>query len=243
LKRIKDKVLSQGNFTQNTPCSSLKEKSEAMNPKKYYVYFHRDTFGNIFYIGKGTGSRAWDFKKRHDVWKRYIRERLHGKYTVEIFQEGLSNKKAEDLESLLINKYGENLINWENPKRQFNYENIDLYNKKRHENLSFVKETKKLEKENPSEAIKRYKKALSVMREYEGLILEKGIVAEMMNDEWNTGDWEILDRLTICLIKTGEYNEAIQETEKYFQEFPGIKNLKTAQRITKRIEKIKNQKP
>jgi len=88
--------------------------------KDYYVYAHRDLSRNIFYIGKGTGRRAWS-KDRDIVWKRYVNERLGGQYEVEILTNNLSEPEAESLECELINEHGHNLVNWTNPGRQFDY--------------------------------------------------------------------------------------------------------------------------
>ena len=44
--------------------------------REFYVYAHRDNKGAIFYIGKGTGKRAWS-QDRHPVWHRYVKERLN----------------------------------------------------------------------------------------------------------------------------------------------------------------------
>lgn len=70
----------------------------------FYVYFHRrnDT-GEVFYIGKGCGKRAWKKSTRSEWWKRI--EAKHGR-TVEIFAEGLSENDAFLLESEQIRAHG-----------------------------------------------------------------------------------------------------------------------------------------
>jgi hypothetical protein len=68
---------------------------------KCYVYLHRDSAGQIVYVGQGVGSRAWS-TDRHDVWHRYVNERLGGKYEVEIFRSDLTPDAATDLEQWLI---------------------------------------------------------------------------------------------------------------------------------------------
>lgn len=76
------------------------------NVRQFYVYQHRrnDT-GAIFYIGKGSGKRAWD-----DHWSRYQNKiwkgtAKHG-YTVEIVCDGLDEKHAHELEVMLIQFHG-----------------------------------------------------------------------------------------------------------------------------------------
>lgn len=75
-----------------------------------YVYLHRKkTDGEIFYIGKGRGKRAWKKTQRSDWWKRI--EAKHGR-DVEIVLRGLTDEQAYDLERGLIEWVGlDNLCN------------------------------------------------------------------------------------------------------------------------------------
>lgn len=205
--------------------------------RDFYVYFHRDYSDQIFYVGKGTGRRAWS-GDRHPAWKKYVMERLKNEYKVEIFRDGLTEVEAEDLESSLIVEYGENLINWINPGRAFDYEALDRYHKLRDENRCFVADTRPLEKTDPVQAAVRYREALEAMRGYESIITERGLVAEM-NVGPNWGDPNILDRLMLCLMKINRPAEAISEAEKYFAGFPSALNLAVGKRIKARMEKLR----
>lgn len=71
---------------------------------RYYIYAHRrnDT-GEIFYIGKGCGKRAWKKSDRSEWWKRV--EAKNGR-TVEIISRGLSENDAFELEQLVISEIG-----------------------------------------------------------------------------------------------------------------------------------------
>lgn len=76
------------------------------NVRQFYVYQHRrnDT-GEVFYVGKGSGNRAWDDQKiryQNRIWKGCAK---HG-YTVEIVCDGLDEKHALDLEAMLIQFHG-----------------------------------------------------------------------------------------------------------------------------------------
>jgi hypothetical protein len=205
--------------------------------KDFYVYFHRDARGQVFYAGKGTGQRAWSMD-RHPAWTKYVTERLNGVYKVEIYRGGLTESEAEDLESTLIAQHGKQLINWINPGRQFDYQGVERYHKLRNENLQFVAETHALERVDPATAVSRYRQALSAMREYEAITLERGLVAEMgVGPNW--GDPNILDRLTLCLIRLGQIEAAIEEAGKYFADFPMAANLAVGKRIRARVEKLR----
>ena len=56
--------------------------------RDYYVYLWKDRLGNVVYVGKGTGRRAYTPRKG-----------LHPKnFTVVIVQEGLTHQEALELE-------------------------------------------------------------------------------------------------------------------------------------------------
>jgi hypothetical protein len=72
----------------------------------YYVYVHKDcTSGEVFYVGKGHGKRAWDTKSRNSRWNSKVASLPNG-WQVEIIQDDLSENEAFDLEFSLIQKYG-----------------------------------------------------------------------------------------------------------------------------------------
>ena len=72
--------------------------------KEYYVYAHRKaTTGEIFYIGKGTGRRAWGTIDRNPFWQAVARK--HG-FTIEIIEDQLQEWYAYELEQTLIAGYG-----------------------------------------------------------------------------------------------------------------------------------------
>jgi hypothetical protein len=204
----------------------------------WYVYFHRDSQGQIFYVGKGTGDRAWSHE-RHPAWHKYVDERLGGRYAVEVHRDGLTDEEAQELESELISRYGAQLVNWVNPGRQFDYEAIEKYHQLRNANRTFVAETKPLEKTDPEQAVERYRLALGRMLKYESLTLERGLVADLdVGPNW--GDPGILDRLTLCLQRLGLFDEAVAEAEAYFAKFPTVLNLGAGQRIKARVDRIRN---
>lgn len=79
-----------------TPVASATPKAQ-----DYYVYVHRKaTTGEIFYVGKGKGGRAWDAKVgRNPHWHRTVAK--HG-LRVELVQTGMQEWWAFELEQELI---------------------------------------------------------------------------------------------------------------------------------------------
>lgn len=74
---------------------------------KFYVYAHyRADTDEIFYIGKGSGNRAYEKKKsdgRSEWWHRIVNK--YG-YTVKLLHENLSEVEALKKERELIQQYG-----------------------------------------------------------------------------------------------------------------------------------------
>lgn len=70
----------------------------------FYVYLHKKkTDGEVFYIGKGRGTRAWHKHSRNKFWKSVVEK--HG-HIVELVFEGLNEKDALQHEISLIKHYG-----------------------------------------------------------------------------------------------------------------------------------------
>lgn len=73
--------------------------------EKYYVYCHKNpTNGDIFYVGKGSGSRAYITQSRGKYWRSYVKK--HGIPVVEIIYSNLTEEQAFLLEKQLIEKLG-----------------------------------------------------------------------------------------------------------------------------------------
>lgn len=203
--------------------------------RDYYVYVHVDENDNFFYIGKGTGRRAWS-KDRDRIWHRYVNERLGGKWRAEIVKEGLSGEEALAIEKWMIEEYGEQLVNWDNPRRQFDEEALAKYHDMREAARKLVEAAKALEATDLKQASAMYWEALDAAREYEKLVLERGLVAEL-NDSPKYGFPKALDRLTDCLVRLGRVDEAIAETKSYFEQFPHSLQWAPARKAVKRLEK------
>lgn len=69
----------------------------------FYVYIHKKLSGQVFYVGKGTGNRAYSSYNRNPHWRAVVAK--HG-FTVEIVSNGLQEWYAFELEKDLIAYYG-----------------------------------------------------------------------------------------------------------------------------------------
>lgn len=71
-------------------------KRSEVNPKGFYVYFHRRiSDGIVFYVGKGKGDRAWQRHGRSEHWNNIFNK--HGA-RVEIVEDEMEESDAYTLE-------------------------------------------------------------------------------------------------------------------------------------------------
>lgn len=220
----------------------LKPASDANQdkPRKAYVYAHMDSTGKIFYIGKGTGRRAWS-KERDSNWRRYVEKHLGGNYQVRILKDNLLPSDAEELESEWIAQCSENLVNWENVGRGTDFQALECYHNLRDANRALIKQAKSIEKHDLPQAVKMYIQAIESIPGYALINYEKGLVGQLLAEEADElgirGEIEALNRLSMCLIKLKRAAEAEQHANSYFALYRRDLQLAASQRITKRIEK------
>jgi len=78
--------------------------------RKFYVYIHKRPDESVFYVGKGSGNRAWTKSCRNNHWHHIVEK--HGSYQVEILEDSLTEQEALCLEVETIEMFGiENLAN------------------------------------------------------------------------------------------------------------------------------------
>lgn len=184
----------------------------------------------------------WEIDRRHELWYRYV-DKYKGKYKVKIVKDKIDENEALWLEEDLMRQYGGQLVNWANLGLESNVEVNTQYWDMRQENKRLLDKANKLEKENLEKAIKCYRESLSKMIVYEKIDTNTrkhtGIAAkvyeEMSSSMVNTGNTDILSRLTICLKRLKIQEESVSAVKKYLEEFPDAlilvcfqKNLKRA---------------
>ena len=212
------------------------------NPRGYYVYAHLDRSGQIFYIGKGTGRRAWSID-RHPLWSRYVDKHLKGEYQVRILRDNLSAEDAEEVETEWIAQCSGTVVNWVNMGRETDFGALDKLHRLRDENLSLIQKAQTIEKYDIEKAVPMYIQAIEAIQTYALMTYEKGLVGQLLEEEAAElgicGDVNILNRLTICLMKLGRMTEAVQRTDNYFALYRRDMQYGVGKRIMKRVNKAR----
>jgi hypothetical protein len=72
----------------------------------YYVYLHRAIeSGEVFYVGKGSGNRAWQRTNRNSEWNEKV-SALGDRWEVVIVKDDLSEIEAFKLEARVVEEHG-----------------------------------------------------------------------------------------------------------------------------------------
>jgi hypothetical protein len=193
---------------------------------EHYVYVHKGADGEVFYVGKGVGNRAYS-KDRMPHWHQYVKTRCGGEYTVEIVRRFQNDEAALEFEGDLIALYGHQLVNWQNSGRQTDLAVNALFHKLRKANWLLIAETLPLETSDPMAAEERYQEAIRSMTEYATLVWEVGLVADLsreISESWdchlNAADLAALDRLTLLYKRQQRWQDLIGAADSFFAVYP-----------------------
>ncbi len=106
---------AQPEFSQPHP-SEISSEKVALGIGGHYVYAHRNTQGEVFYIGKGSGDFAWSWD-RSQTWLTYVHRHSSGSFTVQVLSYHSISQEAREQALKLIQRYGPFLINEEEAGR------------------------------------------------------------------------------------------------------------------------------
>jgi hypothetical protein len=113
------------------------------------------------------------------------------------------------------------------------YAAVAEYHRLNNANRVFVHETRPLEKSDPIEAVARYRRAVTVLKDCRDLGRARGL--ESYGFTPNQTDAVPIERLTMCLVKMRRIEEASAEFEDFLEAFPSAKNMKLVANVRERI--------
>ena len=213
-------------------------------PRRSYIYAHFDQQAVPFYIGKGVGRRAWT-DDRHPLWHWYVEKHLQGQYSVVILEDDLTPDQAEEFENAWISQESETLVNWINLSRPTDFKASARYHELRNANLALFAEAKGKEKNDLEGAVLLYQRALQGISDYASIQPDLGLVGKLLSEETTElglrGELQVLDRLTLCLVRLGRCAEAKASMTEYFVAYRRDLHLSGAQQIQKRVAKATNE--
>jgi len=231
-------TLSVGDQASNRRTRNL--VADQINPRQSYVYAHLDEHGTPFYVGMGVGRRAWT-DDRHYLWHRYVEKHLKGKYSVVVLEDNLTPEQAEEIESIWIAQESETLVNWINMSRPTDFKASARYHELRNANLALIAKAKGKEKTDPEGAVLLYQQALQRLADYAPIQPDCGLVGKLIDEDIAEnglrGELQILDRLTLCLVRLGRGAEANAAAASYFAAYRRDNQLSGAQKIAQRVAK------
>jgi hypothetical protein len=231
--------------------------------RDFYIYVHKTKEGKVFYVGKGTGKRAWS-PDRHALWRKFVNERLDGRYDVEIVMSNLTEHEALEREGELIRQYGSELVNWlpgEPPGISISfdptssmlsiarpdgggdaayYEAVTAHNRIREEIAAAVDQARPLEKIDPGRAITLYRSSVARLDECaQTSPRNPGLKGELSGPWCPLGvDLAALDRMTLLLLKGKQYADVVELVDAMRVKYPGaLPGSVVGQRISARRER------
>ncbi|ABC77999.1 MAG: GIY-YIG nuclease family protein [Clostridiaceae bacterium] len=206
---IGDDILGSGG------ASSL---DEPCKPGRYYVYVHKAQDGTVFYVGKGTGNRAYS-KDRQPEWYYYVEKFLNNQYNVEIVKDGISEEDALRIEDVLLANHAATVINLQNMHSPVDSRMMIDYSDAIRDYSESFKLAKKLDKEGKSEeAFENYEKAYSLYAKSISLN-NYDLGARRLIPKQRCAPTQLADHFSKSLAKAGRHSHVVAFVERFFADY------------------------
>lgn len=83
-------------------------QTTSKSDSNYYVYYHINKLnGDVFYVGKGKGNRAYNFNSRSEYWLKYVNK--YPDFEIKIVFENLTQDEAFEIEKREIDRIGRSI--------------------------------------------------------------------------------------------------------------------------------------
>jgi hypothetical protein len=178
------------------------------------VYLHKKTNGEIFYVGIDLEDFRYS-QNQPLYWNEYVEGELHGKFDVEILVKDVSSESAGAIKDRVLELFADDVINTVNFHRKFNMEIFEVYSSALKTYESLRAEGMAIEKSGNIElAIEAYLNAYDFYikamnsRNYDSS-------EQYLKAHSPPPPSQIVDRLSLCLLKKERYQDLIDFAERY----------------------------
>jgi hypothetical protein len=187
---------------------------------RFYVYLHKTPSGVAFYVGKGTGNRAWS-RDRDPTWIQYVSSRLDGVFDVEIVERDLDETEALELEDEWMRRLGSTLVNRQNLHKGMDFTALGRSNALR----SRVVETTRLAElaSTPAERAQLYGEALAIYADESAIVFERGAFGDALRGMAPLGRYELIKGCVDAFIASGNVAGAQAALTAYDARYTGHK--------------------
>lgn len=215
-------------------------RDQSCKPGRFYVYVHKDASGKVFYVGKGTGDRAYS-NDRPPEWKEYV-AKSGGKHSVEIVREGISEDDALQIEDAVMAEHAATIINLQNMHAPYDSAKMRAYSGALQSYTKGLQRADELAKGGEIDnAIPEFEAAYSHYFEVTknadyDLSARRGLAST----EFNFHPHALADRYTKALAKVGRYAELVAFSERYFRDY-GEPSNSAEKALQKRMENARRQ--
>jgi hypothetical protein len=205
---------------------------------RFYVYRHRAPNGRVFYVGKGTGNRAWS-KDRPPEHQQYVDRFCGGRYEVEVVRNGVSEDDALTLEDVLMQEHGATIINRQNLHAPYSSDRMQLYCGALQREAEALTRARSLRDvgyiDDAKQAfVEAYTQAL-LTREYSDY--DQG--ARSLVDIPFPAPTAIAHEYTVMLFKAGAYSEVVDFVDKFERDYGPHFTVQAQQAVLKRRERAR----
>ncbi len=212
-------------------------RDQPCRPGRCYVYLHKDSEGAVFYVGKGTGDRAYS-RDRPPEWFEYVNNKSGGKFSVEIVCDGISEDDALQIEDALMAEHATTIINrvnmhapYDSAKMMAYVEAMRSYDKGLERAIDLTKAG------NLDQAVAEFEAAyvsyFDVIKNHD---YDLGARQGLASTGFNFHPHALADRYTKALAKAGRYRELITFSERYFRDY-GEPSNRTEEALKNRMDK------
>lgn len=214
-------------------------KDQPCKPGCFYVYVHKDIKGTVFYVGKGTGDRAYS-RDRPPEWDEYVSRSSEGRFSVEIVREDIAEDDAVEIEDAVMAEHAGTIVNRQSMHAPYDrtklleYSNsIRAYDDGLKRAHAFAKAGRIDEAITEFEAA--YVRYFDVIKNSD---YNYGARRGLESTGFHFHPHALADRYTTALAKAGRYTELVAFAERYFRDY-GEPSNRTEEALKKRLSKAR----